>query len=258
MAIAFEMWSDIVNRTLPLQIIRDFGELGDRGLEAFCDLAGDDDGITKIRRIFARANVILATFLLNVVFTRAFAVPILRLNRPMRNIFLLYMPPGNTEAMVHYQDTIRNKVGFDRIAPHVSPSLGRKLQHVFGPHSIAVWGSRDSSANRSKFDRMNDGDEILIVEGETIKLLGRVAVKLISPSLSAELWKNIRGDTSEGWNLIYFIANPRELISRSLNFADYSDTKSICRRKTWNGSWKRESGTGAPRSHSRETMSRSW
>jgi hypothetical protein len=58
---------------------------------------------------------------------------------------------------------------------------------------------------------MNDGDEILIVEGDTIKLLGRVAGKLVSPTLSAELWKNIRGDTREGWNLIYFIANPREI-----------------------------------------------
>jgi len=48
------------------------------------------------------------------------------------------MPPRNAEAMVHYRDTIRNKVSFDRIAPHVSPTLGRKLQQVFGPHPIAV------------------------------------------------------------------------------------------------------------------------
>ena len=129
----------------------------------------------------------------------------------MRNIFLLYMPPGNAEAMVHYQDTIRNKVSFDRIAPHVSTQLGRKLQQVFGPHPIAVWGSRDSSANRAKYDRMRPGDEILIVEGDTIKLLGRVADKIVSPALSTELWRNIRGDSTEGWALIYFIANPREI-----------------------------------------------
>src|ERR1700737_37124 len=128
------------------------------------------------------------------------------------------MPPGNTEAMVHYQDTIRNKVAFDRIAHHVSSSLARKLQQIFGAHPIAVWGSRDSSANRAKFDRMAEGDEILIVEGETIKLLGRVAEKLVSPSLSAELWKNLRGDTTQGWDLVYFIANPREI---DLPFAQF-------------------------------------
>ena len=96
------------------------------------------------------------------------------------------MPPENTEAMVHYQDTIRNKVAFDRIAAHVPASLGRKLQQVFGPNPIAVWGSRDSSANRAKFDRMKEGDEILIVEGETIRLLGRIAGKLSNfPHLGA-------------------------------------------------------------------------
>jgi hypothetical protein len=142
----------------------------------------------------------------------------------MRNIFLLYMPTGNAEAMVHYQDTIRNKVAFDRIAPHVSSGLARKLQQVFGPHPIAVWGSRDSSANRAKFDRMAEGDEILIVEGDTIKLLGRVAGKLVSPPLSVELWKNLRGNTKEGWNLIYFIANPREI---DLPFAEF------CRLVGW-------------------------
>jgi hypothetical protein len=126
--------------------------------------------------------------------------------------------------MVHYQDTIRNRVTFHRIASHVSPRLGRKLQQVFGPHSIAVWGSRDSSANRAKFDRMAEGDEILIVEGDTIKLLGRVAAKLVSAALSAELWKNLRGNTKEGWNLIYFIANPREI---DLPFAEF------CRLVGW-------------------------
>jgi len=136
----------------------------------------------------------------------------------MRNIFLLYMPPGNAEAMVHYQDTIRNKVAFERIAPHVSSSLARNLQQVFGTHPIAVWGSRDSSANRAKFDRMAEGDEILIVEGGTIKLLGRIAGKVVCPTLSAELWKNLRGDTTQGWDLIYFIANSREI---DLPFAEF-------------------------------------
>src|SRR5207248_6499910 len=125
----------------------------------------------------------------------------------MRNIFLLYMPPGNPEAMVHYQDTIRNKVAFNRIAPHVSSSLARKLQQVFGPTPIAVWGSRGGLGNRRNFDRMNDGDEVLILEGRTIRLLGRIAAKLISPALSVELWKNLRGDSTAGWGLIYFIAN---------------------------------------------------
>lgn len=55
------------------------------------------------------------------------------------------------------------------------------------------------------------GDEILIVKGDKIQLLGRVACKDVNPSLSQELWKNIRGETTEGWDLTYFIANPKEI-----------------------------------------------
>src|SRR5438552_16026549 len=142
----------------------------------------------------------------------------------MRNIFLLIMPPGNPEAMVHYEDTIRNKVAFERIAPHVSSNIARKLHQVFGPRPIAVWGSRDTKANRSKFDRMSEGDEILIVEDQTIRLLGRVAAKGTNPELSRELWKNLRGDSQEGWNLIYFIANPKEI---ELPFSEF------CRLVGW-------------------------
>ena len=65
---------------------------------------------------------------------------------------------------------------------------------------------------------MNAGDDILIVEGDTIRLLGKIALKTIHSELSASLWKNIRGESSEGWDLIYFIANPREI---DLPFAEF-------------------------------------
>lgn len=129
----------------------------------------------------------------------------------MRNIFLLYMPPGNAEAMVHYQDTIQNRVSLDRIARYLSREEVERLRHIFGTRRIAVWGSRDSPANRSKFDRMSVGDDLLIVEGGSIRLLGKIAFKVVRPDLSRDLWKNLRGDTTEGWDLIYFIANPVEI-----------------------------------------------
>ena len=133
---------------------------------------------------------------------------------------MLYMPPGNAEAMVHYEDTIRQKVSSERIYSIVSRDAVRKLQSYFGARPIAVWGSRDTPANRSRFDRMQVGDEILIVKGDGIKLLGRVAYKIVSPELSRELWKNIRGDNTAGWDLIYFIANPREI---DLPFAHFNE-----------------------------------
>lgn len=136
----------------------------------------------------------------------------------MPNVFLLYIPPGNAEAMVHYQDTIRNRVELSRIARFVSSDLRAKLASVFGNAPIAVWGSQAGSRNRSNFSRMSAGDDILIVEGDSIKLIGKIAAKVESVPLSRELWKPIggRGDTS--WQLVYFIANPREL---DVPFADF-------------------------------------
>ena len=93
----------------------------------------------------------------------------------MRNIFILYMPPGNAEAMVHYEDTIRKKVMPERIFSQVDSALRRRLEATFGGRPIAVWGSRDSAQNRAKFDRMEPGDEVLIVEGPTVRLLRKVA-----------------------------------------------------------------------------------
>lgn len=136
----------------------------------------------------------------------------------MGNIFLLYIPPTNYEATVHYEDTIKQKVPSDRIFKYVDSGTKYKLQSIFGPNKIAVWGSRDTPANRAKYEKMQDGDDILIVEGNTIKLLGKIASKTINPDLSYELWKDLKGKTPQGWSLIYFIANPQEI---NLPFAEF-------------------------------------
>ena len=91
----------------------------------------------------------------------------------MHNAFLLYMPPGNAQAMVHYQDTIKNKVSLHRLSQFISPQLRAKLISVFGANAIAVWGSEAGPRNRSAFERMGEGDDVLIVEGSTVRLLGK-------------------------------------------------------------------------------------
>jgi hypothetical protein len=129
----------------------------------------------------------------------------------MRNIFLVYMPIGNLEAMTHYRDTIQNKVTFERVRRYVSDNIAERLRHIFANRPISVWGSRDSSANRSKFEKMNEGDDLLIVEGDTIKFMGKIALKTVNQDLSRSLWHNINPAESGGWDLIYFIANPVEI-----------------------------------------------
>lgn len=129
----------------------------------------------------------------------------------MHSVFLLYMPPGNAEAMVHYQDTIRQKVDIQRLAKFVDQNLRARLLSIFGLNRIAIWGSRAGERNRSNYERMQEGDDILIVEGGTVRFIGKIAAKTENPALSRELWKPLRGGDEKPWQLIYFIANPREL-----------------------------------------------
>lgn len=129
----------------------------------------------------------------------------------MRNVFLLYMPPGNAEAMLHYRETIEQHVPLERMARYLPRDIISRLRTIFAGRPIAVWGSRDVPQNRARFERMEDGDDLLIVEGEMIKLMGKVALKIVNPDLSRELWRNVRGDNEAGWSLIYFIANPVEI-----------------------------------------------
>ena len=113
--------------------------------------------------------------------------------------------------MVHYQDTIKNRVALRRIAPFISQDLRAKLMSVFGDAPIAVWGSRAGPKNRSNFASMSQGDDIVIVEGNSVRLIGKIAAKFDSEELSRQLWKPITGTGNTTWQLIYFIANPREL-----------------------------------------------
>lgn len=121
------------------------------------------------------------------------------------------MPPSNIENIVHYQDTILNKVNPERIYNYIDQNLKIQLMSIFGKRRIAVWGSRDSASNRARYEKMKPGDDILIVESDIIKTLGIIACKTINPELSRELWKNIHGGSEKGWDLIYFIANSREI-----------------------------------------------
>lgn len=130
----------------------------------------------------------------------------------MQNVFLVYMPPNNVEAMLHYRDTIQHLVPLERIARYVSRDVVARLQHVFGGRPIAVWGSRDGPANRARWEKMREGDDLLIVEGDRIRSMGKIALKTDNPNLSRELWHNITDPRKpDGWDLIYFIGNPVEL-----------------------------------------------
>lgn len=132
--------------------------------------------------------------------------------------------------MVHYQDTILNKVDQDRIFKFIDQNLQNRLRNIFGNKSIAVWGSQGGPGNRSRFEKMKPGDDVMIVEGDNIKLLGKIADITKNIDLSNELWKSLGEAQSDPWELIYFIANPLEInlpFSEFKKLFDYSENWSL-------------------------------
>lgn len=113
--------------------------------------------------------------------------------------------------MSHYEDTIKKRVSLDRVEPFLTRDQARRLGNLFGNRPLAVWGSRDSSRNRATFERMTAGDDLLIVEGDVIRFIGKIALKTVNPGLSRELWDQHREADVAGWDLVYFIANPLEV-----------------------------------------------
>lgn len=127
---------------------------------------------------------------------------------------------------MHYEETIKQRVPLERVSGFIPKELRARLIAIFGATPMAIWGSASGSRNRSNFERMSEGDDILIIEGESIRLIGKIAAKVDSPALSRNLWKPLRGQGDTTWQLIYFIANPRELnvpfgeFRRLFRFAD--------------------------------------
>jgi hypothetical protein len=110
----------------------------------------------------------------------------------MRNVFLLYIPPTNHEALVHYEDTIASSVDQGRVLSHLTRKEGDRLKRAFGDRSLKVWGSRDSSRNRSSFDKMSEGDDILIIAGKTIRFMGKGEFRRSLAALKPSLDESIR------------------------------------------------------------------
>lgn len=129
----------------------------------------------------------------------------------MRNVFIVYMPLGNHQAMVHYEDTIKNRVSQERIEPFLTSQLRERLRSVFADSRVAVWGSQPGPHNRARFERMSLGDYLLIVVDKHVKAIGKIAAKADSAELARELWKPLRSEEVTPWSLVYFIANVREL-----------------------------------------------
>lgn len=76
---------------------------------------------------------------------------------------IILQPAGDSDALGHYLDTIKNAVELERIKPLVLPEEYSKLALLYLTKKVPVWGVTPGGnfINRTKWDRIEPGDVTL-------------------------------------------------------------------------------------------------
>jgi len=138
----------------------------------------------------------------------------------MKNTFILHLSMREPEEIIHYNETVINKVDQKLIFPFVDDSTKELIQKDFEDSSVIVWRLSDNAVNRSKFDKLTSGDEILVVEDDVIKLLGKVSAKVHSEELATKLWYSFDSQKEEKLSLIFFILDSSPI---NLSFSELAN-----------------------------------
>jgi hypothetical protein len=119
-------------------------------------------------------------------------------------------PCGDSDAGIHYQDTILNPVPALKIAKSLSEDQLKEFNKL-SLKEVAVWGVTPGVkfVNKNKWAKLKSGDIALLYRNKQIFSQGQIIHCLHSKKLAEDLWSsNAKGDT---WEYIYFLDNLQEI-----------------------------------------------
>lgn len=137
----------------------------------------------------------------------------------MKNIFVLHIDTENHEEMIHYNETVINKVEQNLINPLICEECKHTLKEAFSNFPVVAWRLLNNPKNRAIFKKIKPGDEILIAEEEMIKFFGTIRLKTVCEKLGDKLWRNFGANTQSDYRLVFFISS---LLPLSLHCSDFS------------------------------------
>ncbi len=119
----------------------------------------------------------------------------------MSNLFRI--TASNAEAYQHYIDTIEKGFSIDSIKHFLSEKQIETLTGIYGDGPIRAWGSTPGQGNIRTWEKMENGDPILIYRKGYFEYYAFVTFKLHYPDLAKHLWgTNLEGET---WEYVYFL-----------------------------------------------------
>lgn len=126
------------------------------------------------------------------------------MKKNIRKIFLV-VAGGNVAAERHFDDTIQNKRYLNEIRQFLPETQISNLQEIYHSSPFIVWGSVPGPLNQTRWEKMDPGDIVLILNRGRIRYVGEIAAKVRNKDLARYFWR----ETQEGstWELMYFIVN---------------------------------------------------
>lgn len=138
----------------------------------------------------------------------------------MRKIFIV--PAGDPR---HFYDTIAQKRTIEEVQQFTGQEDANKLKRLYHDKGFIVWGARNTEGNARIFQKMAEGDFVLMTMAGKVVLVAEISYKISNQDLAKYFWRtNSDGDT---WENIYFLINEKnlEVPIRKLNkLIGYSET----------------------------------
>src|SRR5262245_53628082 len=116
---------------------------------------------------------------------------------------VILQPAGGSDAQRHYQATVGQPVPLARITPFLTPEDQSSLIKLFPDGRVRIWGvvPGGKNANRTRWERVNDGDVIFFCGQGNINSTAVVVHKTQNAPLAENLWgKDADGAT---WEYLY-------------------------------------------------------
>jgi uncharacterized phage-associated protein len=103
---------------------------------------------------------------------------------------VLHIAVNDSEEIIHYNETVINKVNQSTILPFVGEKVKKELKKLFDDFPVVAWRLLNTPENRKIFKKIKAGDEILITEGDNVKFFGTFRIQIINEEL-ADKYENL-------------------------------------------------------------------
>lgn len=128
---------------------------------------------------------------------------------------VVLQPCAAAISQKHYEDTIKSPVDLREIAKLLDPSDLDRLQELYPPGEVPLWGAKPGENNQhvAKWQRMRPGDIILFAKNNEFFTLGVITHLLRSPDAATELWGTAQtaNGVTQTWECMFAIDELRTI-----------------------------------------------